>query len=101
MKRTGPTARDRRRRREKRERQYKMVCAQVDDRDGPQCRACKAWVGDGGHHHHIIYRSHRDAHTDTARNIVRLCAPCHALIHQHTLVVHGTTADTVTFTRAE
>jgi 5-methylcytosine-specific restriction endonuclease McrA len=97
MKGPGPTARDRRRRREKRERQYKVVCAEVDTRDGPQCRACKGWGGEAAHHHHILYRSHRDAHTDTARNIIRLCARCHDLVHQHKLVVYGTTADTVAF----
>jgi 5-methylcytosine-specific restriction endonuclease McrA len=101
MKGPGPTARDRRRRREKRDRQYKVVCAEVDTRDGPQCRACRGWVGDAAHHHHIVYRSHRDAHTDTARNLVRLCPRCHDLVHRHQILVYGTSADTVTFERAE
>lgn len=98
-KKSGPTARDRRRRREKRERQYTLVCAEVDARDGPQCRACRGWVGDAAHHHHLTYRSHGGLHT--AHNLVTLCVRCHDLVHRHKLLVFGTTAETVEFELAE
>ena len=93
--RAGPTARDRRRRREKRQRQYKVACAEVDIRDGPQCRACRMWVGDAAHHHHLTYRSHGGLHT--VHNLVKLCPRCHELVHRRRLLVSGTTAETVEF----
>jgi 5-methylcytosine-specific restriction endonuclease McrA len=99
MKGPGPTARDRRRRREKRERLYKVVCAEVDKRDGPQCRACKGWVGAAAHHHHITYRSHGGLHR--ADNLVTLCPRCHDLVHRRRLLVIGTAAETVEFEVAE
>lgn len=91
----GPRARDRRRRRQKRDRHYRAVCAVVDQRDGPQCRACKRWVEGRAHHHHLVFRSHGGA--DSASNVIRLCPECHDRVHRRRLLVRGRTAETVTF----
>lgn len=78
--------------------EQKMCYAEVDKRDGPQCRVCCKRVGGIGLllariHHHLIYRSLGGAHETW--NVLSICVRCDDEIHRlGTLKVHGN-ADTV------
>lgn len=87
----GVTARARRARRTKRQREAKSVYQQVDERDGCVCRACGINVGDWRQQHHILYRSHGGA--DTTSNLVTLCNRCHLAVHYVHLIIIGDDAN--------
>lgn len=60
--------------------------AQVDRRDGHQCRVCRKHVGGVGlleaaHHHHLVPRSLSKAQQWDTRNVLLLCRLCHAKEH--------------------
>tara|TARA_R110000824_G_scaffold114851_1_gene265648 strand:+ start:804 stop:1097 length:294 start_codon:yes stop_codon:yes gene_type:complete len=83
----GPTAKARATRTRSRIALYRRVCSVVDERDGDACRCCGVWVGDARHHHHIVYRSQRG--TDSADNLLVLCARCHDAVHRHDVNISG------------
>ncbi len=80
----GPTARARKARAAKRQREYKAVCAQIDQEHaedgGVICVRCKRWVAKP-HHHHIKHRSTNPELRTVKSNIEPLCADCHAAEH--------------------
>ena len=92
---TGPTARSRAQSARRRIEVYQRVCAEVDRRDGENCRCCGVWVGETRHHHHIVYRSQRG--TDSTDNLLVLCARCHDAAHRHDVAIEGD-ADSAVFT---
>ena len=65
----------------------RIIWADVSKRDGYKCRHC----GDrqGLHHHHLLFRS--KGGNDTSRNLLLLCAVCHADVHGYRLTVKATT----------
>jgi 5-methylcytosine-specific restriction endonuclease McrA len=70
----------------------KACYAQVDQRDGRQCRVCQARVGGIGlleatHHHHLTYRSKGGAHE--ASNVITLCVQCHTALHNGEIALSG------------
>lgn len=72
--------------------EYRDCCHVVDQRDGFACRVCKRACGGIGmleraHHHHVNYRSLGGQHTTD--NVIRICADCHAAIHDAKLRVEG------------
>jgi hypothetical protein len=85
---------------EKRERDAneRRVFAEVDARDQRRCRCCGR-QGDPNattllgriHRHHIRYRS--KGGFDEPRNLLSLCAVCHALEHAGQLAIIGTDAN--------
>lgn len=70
------------------------VYAAVTIRDTHMCRVCAKWfhadaVGllEGGHHHHIVYRS---AQGETSlENVCLLCVKCHNAEHKHRIAIDG------------
>lgn len=73
-------------------RAIKACYAQVDRRDGPHCRVCGRRVGGLGmlearHHHHLVYRSRGGEHL--TRNVLSLCRPCHAAVHDSEVRLSG------------
>lgn len=64
------------------------VRREVITRDEGRCRVCRALVWDAGHAHEILYRS-RGGDPHDARNIVLVCASCHAEEHAHRIRITG------------
>jgi hypothetical protein len=65
--------------------QLKTCYAEVDQRDGHQCRICRARVGGLSMttkriHHHIVFRSRGGAHVPS--NVASICPGCDDLIHR-------------------
>lgn len=76
--------------------------ANVRARDGHQCQACHIPVFVDARNplqraqvHHIQYRSRGGA--DAQKNLITVCAECHAKIHAHELEVIGSHAKDVWF----
>jgi 5-methylcytosine-specific restriction endonuclease McrA len=70
----------------------KECYAQVDQRDGRQCRVCQARVGGVGllgaaHHHHLVYRSKGGQHEPS--NTLLLCVKCHHALHNGEIALSG------------
>lgn len=82
----------------------KKVRAEVRGRDGHQCQCCHIPVFVNASNplqraqvHHIQYRSRGGPNEH--RNLVTVCAECHAKIHAHEIDVVGTNAMNVRFKR--
>lgn len=76
----------------------------VRGRDGNQCQCCHVTVSLGyanplqhAHVHHIQYRS-QGGSTDM-KNLITVCAECHAKIHAHEIQVIGANAASVRFVK--
>ena len=76
--------------------------AAVRQRDGNQCQCCHIPVFVAAMNpcqraqvHHIVFRSKGGA--DDKKNMITVCAECHALIHCHEIEVRGTHALNVRF----
>lgn len=89
------TQRDRQREHEAHARE---LAKQVALRDGSRCRCCgREGRYDGTvaaralHKHHLVYRSRGGQ--ESRRNLISLCAVCHALIHARQLWPLDTDAD--------
>lgn len=81
----GPTARARKAKAAKRQREYRKMCAQIDQDSGGEhgyvpCARCGRWVG-GVHHHHKRARSLAPELRTEKSNIEPLCAECHMKEH--------------------
>jgi 5-methylcytosine-specific restriction endonuclease McrA len=82
----------------------KRLRAEVRGRDGHQCQCCHLPVFVNASNplqraqvHHIQYRS--QGGPNEHRNLVTVCAECHARIHAHDIEVVGTNAMNVRFIR--
>lgn len=76
----------------------------VRARDGNQCQCCHVTVSLGyanplqhAHVHHITFRSQGGA--DVMKNLVTVCAECHAKIHAREIDVIGSHAKDVRFVK--
>ena len=79
---------------------YARLCAEVDARDEGLCRVCCAWVGQRGHHHHIVFRSRGGG--DSVDNLITVCPECHAAIHARRVGLCGTARQlTITYHKTE
>lgn len=65
---------------------WRIVCRQVDKRDGYKCRCCGAHGNPEGldaldklHRHHLTFRS--KGGQDVAANLLLLCSRCHDRVH--------------------
>jgi len=76
---------------------YALTCLAVDKRDGETCRVC-LFHAPNAHHHHIRFRS--QGGTDTTDNLIRVCACCHADIHNRRVSVTGNGDGALTIERA-
>jgi len=56
---------------------YKQLCRQVLQRDGWRCQACGARLNLEVHHKELRSQSG----DDSERNLITLCALCHAKVH--------------------
>lgn len=70
--------------------EYRVLAAQVMERDGHRCRNCRctantAWPALAAHH--IIFRS--QGGPDTAENLITICGQCHNAIHERRLFIEG------------
>lgn len=105
----GPTARLRRAKRAKRQREARSVYQLVDARDGHVCRCCGVFCGERRELHHILYRS--KGGTESTGNLVTLCswrAPgnpiecgCHAMVHAGRLLISGDADHELSFERVD
>jgi len=57
--------------------EYQRLCRTVFERDGWRCQQCGA--RNDLHVHHKVFRSHGG--TDSADNLILLCACCHRALH--------------------
>ena len=84
----------------------KSLRASVRGRDGQQCQCCHIPVlveatnpAQRAHVHHIRFRS--QGGKDESKNLITLCADCHARVHRHTIKVIGTHALNIRFVKPE
>jgi len=84
----GPTRKQDKARRDRlKAKNYRAVCALVDERDEGRCRVCECWCLAEPHHHHLTYRGRGGK--DTTANVILVCHHCHAEIHAERLKVEG------------
>jgi hypothetical protein len=89
---------DKRDEKRERERQVRELNRAIAERDSYRCRCCgregqyDATQADRAlHRHHVRYRS--KGGEDATKNLVTLCAYCHAAIHARQLWIVGDNAD--------
>jgi 5-methylcytosine-specific restriction endonuclease McrA len=97
LRKLGVTARARKARRAKRQREARSVYALVDERDQLSCRCCGRFCGQVREQHHIVYRSHGG--TETTGNLVTLCAADHRAVHDAHVRISGNADGELTFER--
>ena len=82
-------AADKQEKRKAKERNKREVYKLVRARDGKRCRNCKS--PEDLHHHHLRFRSLGGG--DSTRNLLLLCARCHADVHGYRLYIEGLDAN--------